>query len=94
MALQEFFSESESGLLTWPGLDLRLHDALGERIFSRSTYVFDRAYADLRLWNEIRKAGSHFVTRLKKTTQLRIDHFFLYLREFQDKEGVLLTLSA
>lgn len=30
------------------------------------TYVFDRAYVDLKLWLKITACGSHFVTRLKK----------------------------
>lgn len=55
-----------------------------------AVYVFDRAYADLGFWNEIMRAGSHFVTRLKMTTELRIDHLFRYPRTFQNKEGVLL----
>jgi hypothetical protein len=29
------------------------------------TYVFDRAYNDVKFWLKITKAGSHFVTRLK-----------------------------
>lgn len=32
-------------------------------------YVFDRAYVDINLWLQIRKAKAHFVTRLKKMGQ-------------------------
>ncbi|MGZ6394784.1 MAG: IS4 family transposase [Pseudobdellovibrionaceae bacterium] len=37
------------------------------------TYVFDRAYVDLKLWLKIQKANSHFVTRLRKHGQ-RLSH--------------------
>lgn len=30
------------------------------------TYVFDRAYIDIKLWLKVQQARSHFVTRLKK----------------------------
>jgi hypothetical protein len=33
---------------------------------SGAVYVFDRAYNDLKFWIKIRKAGSDFVTRLKR----------------------------
>lgn len=55
-----------------------------------ATYVFDRGYPDLTFWWQIMEAGSHFVTRLKKTTERRIDHLFRHPRKFQNQTGVLI----
>ncbi len=55
----------------------RKHDspaAFKLRLMSRKTYVFDRAYNDLKFWLDIMECGSHFVTRLKdcpRTKKLR-----------------------
>jgi hypothetical protein len=42
--------------------------------FSRGkTYVFDRAYVDIKLWIKIQEVGAYFVTRLRKYGQ-RLSH--------------------
>jgi putative transposase len=58
------------------------------RIDSGKTYVFDRAYSDMRFWLKILKAGSHFVSRLRecayaKQLQTRV------LKEKLGQNGVL-----
>ncbi len=40
-------------------------------ISANKTYVFDRAYIDIRFWLKIVDAGSHFVTRLKANARAR-----------------------
>lgn len=55
-----------------------------------ATYVFDRGYPDLSFWWDIIEAGSHFVTRLKKAFDRRVDHLFGHPRKFKNKTGVLL----
>jgi len=54
-----------------------------------ATYLFDRGYPDLGFWWQIMEAGSHFVTRLKKTFEMRGDHLFRHPLNFKDKTGVL-----
>lgn len=60
------------------------------KIAPQAVYVFDRGYPDLGFWWQIMQAGSHFVTRLRKTTEMRINHLFRYPRQFQNKTGVLI----
>jgi hypothetical protein len=48
------------------------------------TYVYDRAYIDIKLWMKVQEAGSHFVTRLK-TNGDRLKHIH---KVFIDKESV------
>jgi len=70
---------------------VRVHDMAAARKFkirSGCHYVFDRAYNDLSFWWEIASKGSHFVTRLKKTTVSRM-RIFSILREKKDATGVL-----
>lgn len=51
----------------------RKHDspaAFKLRLVAGKTYVFDRAYNDLKFWLAIIETGSHFVTRLKDCPKL------------------------
>lgn len=69
-----------------------MHDLLpfrdGMDILRGKTYVFDRAYTDLKLWLKIRKAGANFVTRLK--TSLRNDFIKIRINDLpRNQVGVL-----
>ncbi len=41
-------------------------------LLSGKTYIFDRAYNDFLFWEKIVSKGSHFVTRLKTSKQIRV----------------------
>jgi len=58
------------------------------KLASGATYVFDRGYPDLGFWWKIMQKKSHFVTRLKKSTEVRVDHLRLQ-KTSQQKTGVL-----
>jgi len=58
------------------------------KLASGATYVFDRGYPDLGFWWKIMKKKSHFVTRLKKSTEVRWNHLRLD-KTNKDKTGVL-----
>jgi len=59
------------------------------KLASGATYVFDRGYPDLAFWWKVIQKKSHFVTRLKKSTEVRIDHL-RWEKKFQQKTGVLI----
>jgi len=54
---------------------------------SEKTYVFDRAYVDIKLWDMIVSKGAHFVTRLKKSGK-RLDYIRDKIENIEDV-GVL-----
>lgn len=50
---------------------VRRHDCYGAQhidILPNKTYVFDKGYQDFSFWYRIVQSGSHFVTRLKKSS--------------------------
>lgn len=58
-------------------------------IEKNATYVFDRAYNDLRFWWKIVSNGAHLVSRLKDGSHSKWK-FKLLLKESVGKDGVLL----
>lgn len=56
---------------------------------SNKMYVFDRAYVDLNYWLAITEAGSHFVTRLKKTPRKAKLHKCVLTQDDLERHGVL-----
>lgn len=58
------------------------------QILPGKLYVFDRAYYDLGFWLSIKKAGSHFVTRIKKQGK-RLQYIHKSLGENLLKNGVI-----
>jgi hypothetical protein len=72
----------------------RKHDspaALKLKIQSGKTYVFDRAYNDLRFWLNIIQEQSDFVTRLKDSASISALRLLIVdvIKESGDHDGVL-----
>ncbi len=59
------------------------------KLQSGKTYVFDRAYVDLKFWLAIKSSGSHFVTRLKRAPRKDAVHKAILSKEDLNKTGVL-----